>query len=199
MKLFNLPSDGSLFSSALRRILNAVIGNDIFRFVGRDKDSEQFHFEIPGKPSNFDSLAGKERVVAPEERVDRTVGKLTVGVVHHPILLDRTVEDLFQRVDPQQGFGVGIPTVHKHRAKQNVSLQGGTNHVMHVIDLALPVFLGIEDAKVDDPEAIKLWVVVHTRDHSNTFDHPVDIAGILFSDPVDFEREVFIQNRIVKQ
>jgi len=122
MKLFNLPSDGGLFSNALRRILNSVIGDDVFRFVGGDKNPEQFHFVVLGESSDFDGLSRKERVVTPEQRIDRMVGLRSVRIVHHPILFDRAIEGLFQRIDPQERLGIGVPAVHEDGLENNASL-----------------------------------------------------------------------------
>jgi hypothetical protein len=117
----------------------------------------------------------------------------------YAVIFERTIIDLFQRLDEQHDFFGRIPAVHQDEAKQQVLLIDTIGqHVMHMIQLGLAISLRIIDAIVNDPELIRSGIDIHTSYHAHSFDNPMRISTPLPPHQIHLEREILVHDRVIK-
>ena len=63
---------------------------------------------------------------------------------------------------------------------------------------ALPIAIGIEDAKFNHPILRRLWIHIQGIDHAGAFNQTMGIATVLTVHKVNGMRVVFIQNQVIK-
>lgn len=89
VKLLNLPTDGTLLTGCIGRMLRMVIGAKILRALGRQRNPEQFHLMAFG---NFGSSGFQE--VDPRYRVNPCsyprLGRHKASPTDHPAKSQRT-------------------------------------------------------------------------------------------------------------
>ena len=64
------------------------------------------------------------------------------------------------------------------------------SHVLHMVELALAVPVGIVHAVIDHPAPARLGIDVHAVDQTDAFDQSVRIAAVLQPHQFDLVREV---------
>ena len=67
-----------------------------------------------------------------------------------------------------------------------------------MIKFGVAVFVGCEDAVVQQPEPFQFGIDIHTGDDTDAFDNPVGIATVLTANELDREREILVEHGIVK-
>ena len=60
MQLLNLPAEAARLLCRLRRVLSQVVGHDVVRAVGGDRDPESSHLMVFGEALDLDPLAARE-------------------------------------------------------------------------------------------------------------------------------------------
>ena len=77
-------------------------------------------------------------------------------------------------------------------------MEDTAEHLQEVIDLAAAIALWIEEAKIENLEALQLRVNVDTGDHPDTGNHCVGVAAPLSSYHFNQMRMSLVKHRVVK-
>ena len=101
MQLLDLPAEATHLLGRLCGILNWIIGHDPIRAVGRHLDPETLHLVLFGKAFDLDRFAVPQFVFSPGERVRSLIGLYVAGIVDLPVVFERAVINLLQRLDQQ--------------------------------------------------------------------------------------------------
>ena len=72
-------------------------------------------------------------------------------------------------------------------------------HFQEVIDLAATIALWIEEAKIENPEALQLRVDVDTGDHPDAGNHCMGVAAPLSSYHFNEMGVSLVKHRVVKE
>ena len=78
-------------------------------------------------------------------------------------------------------------------------MEDTVEHLQEVIDLAAAIALWIEEAKIENPEALQLRVDVDTGDHPDAGNHCMGIAARLSSYHFNEMRMSLVEHRVVKE
>ena len=78
-------------------------------------------------------------------------------------------------------------------------MEDTVEHLQEVIDLAAAIALWIEEAKIENPEALQLRVDVDTGDHPAARNHCVGVAAPLSSCHFNEMRMSLVKHRVVKE
>ena len=78
-------------------------------------------------------------------------------------------------------------------------MEDTVEHLQEVIDLAAAIALWIEEAKIENPEALQLRVDVDTVDHPDAGNHCVSVAAPLSSYHFNEMRMSLVKHRVVKE
>ena len=74
----------------------------------------------------------------------------------------------------------GVPRIHQDDPDRlSTVLEDTVEHLQEVIDLAAAIALWIEEAKIENPEALQLRVDVDTGDHPDTGNHCMGVTALL--------------------
>lgn len=71
-------------------------------------------------------------------------------------------------------------------------------HVLHMVERALAVPVGIVNAVIDHPVLARLGIDVHAVDQTDAFAQSVRIAAVWQPHQFDLVREVLVQHRVVE-
>ncbi len=200
VKLLNLPAQGTHLLSALCRALSKVVSHDPFRAVDRHLNPEQLHLEITRKPSDLDQFAMHQLSFAPTERLNTPIRLLPTTIVYQAVALERAVESLaaVHSSDLKHDLFGGIPGVHQHRLKRQLTMPNHQKHLPHMLQLALAIGIRIEDAVVYHPELLSTGVDVHTCDQPNASDHTLFVAAPLTAHHLDKGSKAVVKHRVIK-
>lgn len=199
VKLLDLPAHATHLLYGSVRILSQVVGDDPIRAVGGYRNPEQFDLVVFRETLDLDELAMRPVVVGPRQLVDAAIRLLAAGIVDLAVVLERAVINLVQRIDEQHQLFCRVPGIHEDRMKrQLLVLHDLRDHVLHMIELAFAIPVGIVDAVIDDPVLACLGIDVHAVDQADTFDKPVCITGKLQPHQFDLVREVLVQHRVIE-
>lgn len=125
---------------------------------------------------DFDPLALLDLLVGPTQIANGLVGLLAAGVVHFAVVLQGAIEGLGRLQKPFEHIGHCIPSVHQHSPVADLTAIKLTEHIENVFDFGLPVGIGIEDAKVNEPELVGFGIEIDAVDHPDPFDESVRVA-----------------------
>ena len=78
-------------------------------------------------------------------------------------------------------------------------MEDTVEHLHEVIDLATAITLWIEEAKIENPEALQLRVDLDTGDHPDAGNHCVGVAAPLSSYHFNEMGLSLVNHRVVKQ
>ena len=117
MKLFNLPTQATLFLGSLGRILSDVIGYDIVRALGRQHKPEEFHSMAFGKVFEMDEFALLWLSCRPTQLVNPPMSLLTIAIIYIAIRFDGTVVNLLQLLDQTHDLAGSVPSIHQNGTK----------------------------------------------------------------------------------
>ena len=78
-------------------------------------------------------------------------------------------------------------------------MEDTVEHLQEVIDLAAAITLWIKEAKIENLEALQLWVDVDTGDHPDAGNHCVGVAAPLSSYHFNEMGMSLVDHRVVKQ
>jgi hypothetical protein len=199
VKLLDLPAHAAHLLYGMVRILSQVVGDDPIRAVGGNRDPEQLHFVVFRKTLDLDELAMCPFVIGPRQLIDAAIGCFAAGIVDLTVVLERAVVNLAEEVDEQHQILGRVPGIHEDRMKrQLLVLHDLREHVLHVVELALAVPVGIANAVIDHPVLARLGIDVHAVDQADALDQTVGVAGKLQPHQFDLVREVLVQHGVVE-
>ena len=78
-------------------------------------------------------------------------------------------------------------------------MEDTVEHLQEVIDLAAAIALWIEEAKIENSEALQLRVDVDTSDHPDAGNHCMGVAAPLSSYHFNEMGMSLVEHRVVKQ
>ena len=78
-------------------------------------------------------------------------------------------------------------------------MEDTVEHLQEVIDLAAAIALWIEEAKIENPEALQLRVDVDTSDHPDAGNHCMGVAASLSSYRFSEMGVSLVKHRVVKE
>ena len=94
----------------------------------------------------------------------------------------------------------GVPRIHQDDPDRlSTVLEDTVEHLQEVIDLAAAIALWIEEAKIENSEALQLRVDVDTGDHPDAGNHCVGVAAPLSSYHFSEMRMSLVEHRVVKE
>ncbi len=199
VQLLNLPTKAARFLCRLRRILSQVVGDDIVRAVGGDRDPEALRLVVFGKAFDLNPLAVLKLRFRPRERIHAPVRLRALRIVHLPVVLERAVVDFVQRFDVKHQVFRGVPGVHQHGLKRQLLLIDHVlQHLPNMVKFSLAVAIGVIDTVVNEPELVGLRVDVDTGDDADTTNDAAGIAAILAAHQLDGVRVILIEHRVIE-
>lgn len=182
-----------------RGALAQVVGGDEIRADDRNRNPEYFDFVVFGKVLDLDQLAVCQLLLRPSQRIGTAVLALAATVVELAIVLQGAVVDLAERLDEQHQILGDVPAIDQHAVEgDGLGSHQGDQHVVHMVQLALTVSIGVVQAVVHDPVLPAVRIDVQTVHHAGALDQAMCIATVLASHQLDIVRVVLVQNRIVK-
>ena len=114
--------------------------------------------------------------------------------------LERAIVDLVGPLDRFDHLPAGVPRIHQDDPdRRGTALEDTVEHLQEVIDLAAAIALWIEEAKIENPEALQLRVDEDTGDHPDAGKHCLGVAAPLSSYHFNEMRMSLVENRVVKE
>ena len=99
VQLLDLPTVATRLLCSRRRVLRTVVGDDVIRAVCGHHNPKTLHFVVFGKTFDFDAFAVLQLGLALRQRIYSAIGLCAARLVHRTIIAQRTVVNLFQRLD----------------------------------------------------------------------------------------------------
>ena len=198
VKLLDLPANGTRRSCVARRRLSQLVGYDVVRALGGERQPEQLHPVPLRELAQVHGLAPDLLPVAPRQGVYALVGPPRFAYL--PVRLDRAVVELAGALDLLHQGHRGVPGVHQDRPeRQGLLMHHVLEHLSDVIELRLPVLIGGVDPVVDDPEPVGLGVDVDAVDHADAADDALGVPAPLPPRRLDLARVVLVEHGVIEE
>ena len=160
MKLLDLPAYRCLLADCGGGSFRKIVGDDPFRVSGRANQPEQFDLMALGKFLEVNEFTTLLFALIKGQSIQLLVGHFR-ALRCLSVPLERAIVDLVGPLDCFDHLPAGVPRIHQDDPdRRGTALEDTVEHLQEVIDLAAAIALWIEEAKIENPEALQLWVDV---------------------------------------
>jgi hypothetical protein len=93
-----------------------------------------------------------------------------------------------------------VRAVGRHRlAGESCVGDDGGQHLAHMIARALPIAVGLVDARVHQPALVRVGIDIHARHHPEALEDGLGMATLLSPHQCDGARGVLVEHRVITQ
>ena len=181
VKLLDLPAHRSRLSDCRGRSFRKIVGGDPFGVSGRGDQPEQFDLMSLGNFFEVNEFSVRLFTLIEGQSI-QSLGRNFRALSRLSVPLQKAIVDFVGRLARFDHLHAGIPRIHQdYPDRLGTALESTVEHLQEVIDLAAAITLWIEEAKIENPEALQLWVDVDTSDHPGAGNHCMGVAAPLSS------------------